>query len=98
MRTPIELAAIQVAPIEEKPRVLAQDGIPGARPFSQILAEAEAVRDVVRLSGRNPGTASAVTAWRDAWNGLCRGANLLMGAELIQGGRAKPVRPRPARR
>jgi len=71
--------------------------------FSRILAEAEAVQDTVllsgrRLSGRRPVTASATTAWRDAWAGLCRGANLLMSgdAERLARGAIQQRRiPRP---
>jgi hypothetical protein len=98
MRTPSEVAAIQVPPVAEQPRVLARDGAGTARPFSQMLAEAEAVQDVVRLSRRDPGTASAVTAWRDGWLGLCRGANLLLGGELGRDGRGRRARsPIPRR-
>jgi hypothetical protein len=98
MRTPIEVAAVQVAPVAEKPRVLARDGIGAGRPFSHILADAEAVQDVVRLSGRISATDSALPAWRDAWAGLCRGANLLVSGELGRAFRGKPERGGSRRR
>jgi len=82
MRTPIEVAVTKPVPVECKPRVLAQEPVSTSRPFSHMLAEAESVQDVVYLSGRLPPTASGVTAWKDAWNGLCRGANVLMSGEL----------------
>ena len=84
MRTPLEIAVIKTTPVEAKPRTLGQDAASVSRPFSHILAEAESVQDVVTLSGNFPPTASAVGAWRDAWLGLCRGANLLMSGELTQ--------------
>lgn len=70
--------------------------------FSRILAEAEAVQDTVllsgrRLSGRLPETASAMPAWRDAWAGLCRGANLLMSGDAARLGRGGIQRRRISR-
>jgi hypothetical protein len=56
------------------------------------------VQDVVRLSGRISATDSALPAWRDAWAGLCRGANLLVSGELGRAFRAKPERGGSRRR
>jgi hypothetical protein len=78
MRTPVEIAVTKLVPVKEKHRATAEDAASVSRPFSLILAEAEAVHDVVRVSWEAPQYASAVGTWRDAWTGLCRGANLLM--------------------
>ena len=49
--------------------------------FHQVLAEAEAVHDIVRLSGRMPPFAGSVGAWRTAWAHLLHGAGSLVGRQ-----------------
>jgi hypothetical protein len=85
MRTPLEATVTKPTLVEERPRVMTRDGASVCRPFNDILAEAEAVQDIVHVSGKVPPTASAVIAWREAWSGLCRGANVLMEGELKLG-------------
>lgn len=80
MRTPVELAVQKLTPVEAKPGTTARDGATVSRPFADILAEAEAVQDVVRLSGRAP--AGAAPALQDAWQGLRRGVDWMFGSQL----------------
>jgi hypothetical protein len=70
MRHPIELAVQQVLPIPAKPAVTADDAASVSRPFALLLAEAEAVHDVVRLSGAAQQGAPAAML-RGAWDMLC---------------------------
>ena len=52
-----------------------------------MLAEAEAVQDVVRLSGPVPGPGIGSPSWQDAWDGLRRGMGRVLGSD----GRLPPV-------
>jgi hypothetical protein len=76
MRTPVEVAVQKIVPIEAKPATTAPDAATVSRPFAYILAEAESVQDVVRLTVRTP---AAAVVWQDAWTGLCRGVDHLFG-------------------
>ena len=80
MRTPIELTVQMLTPVEGKPDVTPRDRAAVSRPFADILAEAESVQDIVRLSSR-PGL-PATSAFQDAWNGLCRGVDWMMAGGL----------------
>jgi hypothetical protein len=85
MRTPVELSVQMAAPVEAKPDVTPRDGATVSRPFADILAEAEAVQDVVKLSGK--ANAPGTFAFQDAWNGLCRGVDWMIAGGL----RSSPV-------
>jgi len=87
MRTPDHPSVRKPTPVEPKPDVATLDRATVSRPFADMLAEAEAVRDVVRLSTPAPGGAIGSPSWQDAWDGLRRGAGLVLGAE----GRLPPV-------
>lgn len=80
MRTPIELAVQIPTPVEGKPHATPRDGTAVSRPFADILAEAESVQDVVRLSGK--ASSPGISAFQDAWNGLCRGVDWMIAGGL----------------
>jgi len=80
MRTPVEIAVQKATPVEAKPGATARDGATVSRPFADILAEAESVQDVVRLSGIGP--AAGMLPWQEAWLGLQRGVDWMFGMPL----------------
>ena len=96
MRHPIELAVQQVLPIAAKPRVTADDAASVSRPFAQLLAEAEAVQDVVRL-GAAVTPAAPAGALRAAWDFLCARAPW-SGLAGLQPAMATPRAERTRRR
>jgi len=81
MRTPVESTVRKLTPVEPKPDTPARDEATVSRPFADILAEAESVQDVVRLSGRAPAR-PVLPGLQDAWDGLRHGVNWMIGAEL----------------
>jgi hypothetical protein len=81
MRTPLYQDVRKSAVLETKPGAAARDGATVSRPFADILAEAESVQDVVRLSGQVPHAGIGSPAWQDAWEGLRRGMGRVLGTE-----------------
>lgn len=67
MRNPISpVAPGAVKPVQSKPDAPAREGVHGSRSFAELLAEAEAVRDRIEISGQRAGPASLPGALQSA--------------------------------